>query len=239
MKKLSRALVVIILLYACSTESVRFNNLATITKNKDAIKADGFDTAIFTVKFNVDSDINLIKANAHIINGRFLDSDSNELEIQPSKDPDGIIRANIGVISTTIDDSLKVIFNINEFKTTSKLSSINSVPSTIKLKASAFSVANSFESEIEINGELLNSEGKKASNGYQVIINDSFEDGSAVNGLFREASLVSNNGQISFIYSPGPVNPDQFISLRATILDEGGSTIGATNQIQIYITNND
>ncbi|MCD2258839.1 hypothetical protein [Psychroserpens luteolus] len=239
MKKLSKALLAIIFVYACSTETVRFNDLAIVTKNKEVIKADGFDSAVFTVRFNAGSDINLINANAQIINGRFIDSNTNELEIQPVKDPDGVIRANIGVISTTIVDSLKVIFNINEFKTISKLSSIKSVPATISLQASAFSVANSFESEIEITGTILNSEGKKASNGYQIIISDTFENGIAVNGLFRDTSLVTNNGQISFIYSPGPVNPDQFINLTATIIDDEGLPIGITNQIQIYVTNND
>lgn len=237
MKKLSKALVMIVFVIACSTETVQFNDLAIVTKNKEAIKADGFDTAIFIVTFNTESDIKLINAQAQIVNGRFVDSDSNELKIQPIKDPDGIIVARIGVISTTIVDSLKVIFNVNEFKTISKLSSIKSVPATIDLQASAFSVANSFDSEIEVTGTISNSEGKKASDGYRVIINDTFENGMAVNGLFRETSLVTNNGQVSFIYSPGPVNPDQFINLTVTILDEGGSTIGVANQIKIYVTN--
>lgn len=239
MKKFSKTLVMIVFVFGCSTESIQFNDLAIVTKNKEAIKADGFDTAVFSLKFNAESDIELINAKAQIINGRFIDSDSNELKIQPVKDPDGIIRANIGVISTTIVDSLKVVFNVNEFKFLSKLSSIKSVPATINLQASAFSVANSFDSEIVVTGTILNSEGKKASNGYRVIINDTFENGMVVNGLFRETSLVTNNGQVSFIYSPGPVNPDQFINLTVTILDERGSTIGVTNQIKIYITNND
>ncbi len=239
MKKLIYTLFVIVFVFACSTEDIRFNDLAIITKNKDVIKADGFDSAIFTVRFNTESNINLINAKAQIVNGRFVDSETNELKIEPIKDPDGVIRANIGVISSTIVDSLQVIFNINEFKTISKLGSVKSVPATINLQASAFSVPNNFDDEISITGIILNIEGKKASNGYQVVINDTFENGAAVNGLFRETSLVTNNGQVSFIYSPGPVNPEQFINLTATVLDEEGSPMGIMNQIQIYITNND
>lgn len=239
MKRKSIALLLIVSVLSCSTETIRFDSLAIITPNKESIKADGFDSAVFRIQFDDDSDIALIKAKAQIVNGKFADSETNELTIQPIKDPNGIIRADVIVTSTTIVDSLKVTFNINEYKTNAALNSIRSVPSSINLQASAFSVANSFESEISITGSIQNEEGRKASNGYQIVIYDTFNDGTAVNGLIRNASLVSNNGQISFIYSPGPVEADQFLTIAATVLDENGIPIGVTNQIQVYITNND
>ena len=224
---------------ACTEEDVRFNDLAKIVPSKNTIIADGADTATFIIEFNQDSNIELIDANVRVVNGSFTDSDSNEKMIEPIKDPDGVIRANIGVVSSTIVDSLKIIVNVNEFKTSSSIPNVTSEPSTMSLSASGFSVANSFESEITITGTVLNSQGKKASNGFQVLIEDTFADGSAVNGLFRNESLRTSNGQISFIYSPGPVIPEQFINLKATVLDPTSGVTTIMNSIQIYVTTND
>lgn len=236
MKKLNTILI-LISAFACTTETVRFNDLATIRINKNTIVANGFDTATFILEFNNNnSNIDLVKANAEIVNGKFADSESKELTIKPIKDPDGIIRANVDVVSTTVADTLKVIFNINEFKTISKLATTKSIPASINLKASAFSVANSFDSEIKITGTVLNSDGKKVSNGYKVVVNDSYQNGNAVNGLLRETSLTTNNGQISFIYSPGSVNPEQFINMSVIVLNEEGLLTEITNQIEIYVT---
>ncbi len=239
MKNLSKIVTVIVLMFACTEETIRFNDLVSITKNKEALVADGSDTAELILKFNDDANIDLIDASAEIFNGRFIDSENSTLAIEPTKNPDGVITAKVIVASTTIADSLKIIFSVNEFNTPIALGSILSVPDTINLQASAFSVSNSFDSEIQIVGNVLNNLGKKASNGYQIIVNDTFQNGTPVNGLYRETSLITNNGQISFIYSPGAVSPNQFINLEAIVLDQGGAPIGVANQIQIYITNND
>ena len=239
MKNKYIVLAIILSVYACTTENVRFNDLVSITKNKDTITANGFDTVIFDLTFNKDTNIDLIKAKAEIFNGRFIDSENNELTIEPIKDVNGVIKARIGIISTTIPNSILVTFTINGYKTIETIETIKSLPSTTSLDVSAFSVANSYQNEVTISGSVLSDIGKKASDGYQVLIQDTFEDGLPINGAYRESALITKNAAFSVIYSPGPIPSDQFINIKATVLDENGAVTEVINQIQLYITNTD
>lgn len=108
--------------------------------------------------------------------------------------------------------------------------------SSISLSASAFSVANTFESEIIVTGILRNSNGGGVTSGTRVVTRDIFaSDGAPVNGRYRSLQLSSNAASsISFVYSAGPIVPNQDI-LLVTMLDGDGSQTDVGDTLRIFV----
>lgn len=223
-------------LIGCTSE-IEFGDLLFIDGSRNFIIADNADTVTFILEFNEDAELDLINAKATVLNGTFKENNENELDIKPIKDIKGKIKANVVVQSTTEISDVKVEFNINEFITPFILRAVPSEPASISLIASAFNVHNNFDSEITLTGNLKNELGNKVSNGFSVRFEDTYEnDGTLVGGSYRESALVSSNGQISTIYSPGPVVANQYINLEAIILDENGNDTNIRETIKIFIT---
>ncbi|MFC4634082.1 hypothetical protein ACFO3O_09200 [Dokdonia ponticola] len=222
-------------LISCTSE-IDFGDLLSIRDSRDFITADNADTVTFVLEFNEDAEVELINAKATVINGAFQENNEDELDINPIKDINGKIGATVVLQSTTVVSDVKVEFNINEFITPFIITAIPSEPASISLQASAFNVDNNFDSEITLTGNLKNELGNKVSNGFSVRFEDTFENGTLVGGSYRESSLVSSNGLISTIYSPGPVTANQYINLEVIVLDENSNDTDITETIQIFIT---
>ncbi|WP_299110458.1 hypothetical protein [uncultured Winogradskyella sp.] len=239
MKKLSIIIVAILCTNACTKNEVSFNDLVEIRESRDFIIANAQDTITYVLKFNNEATISLIKAKAEVTNGIFIDNDENELVIEPIRNVEDEIEVIVQVRSTTRASPMEVEFNINEYKTRYIVTSQKSIPSNINIEASAFSVGNSYESEVTLTGSLSSEIGRKVSDGYQVVIKDTFEDGTPVNGVYRASALITNNGLISVVYSPGNISPNQFITIEAIVIDENGLETDIVNQLQLYITATD
>ncbi|MGV6832520.1 MAG: hypothetical protein ACWA5P_13280 [bacterium] len=235
MKKII-AIILVATILSCTEDRLNFIDLLSIDQSRDFIIADGSDTVTYILNFNRDAELSLIDAKATVTNGVFEDNNEDELDIEPIRDINDNIEARVVVKSTTAPSDVVVEFNINEFITKDSLTAVISEPATINLQASAFNVDNNFDSEISFTGNLRNENGAKVSNGFSVRFEDSFSDGSPVNGSYREEALSTSNGQVSTIYSPGPIAPDQFINMKVIVLDENGNDTAITAELEIYIT---
>lgn len=235
---MKKILFIVTLIMSC-TEEINLPDLAVIRQSKEFILADGSDTVMFIVEFNDEANISKISASAEVINGSFVSNDSSKLTIVPVKDIKNKILARINVKSTTVLAPTKVFFNINEYRTSIELEAQKSEVKNITISASAFSVDNNFDDEIKLTAKLTNENGKKVSNGYKVIFEDKLEDGSNINGSYRDESLDSNNGEVTTIYTPGIISASQNAILKVTVLDENGAKTSITDQIKLRITKKD
>lgn len=105
----------------------------------------------------------------------------------------------------------------------------------ISLTADGFAVPVNFLGELNLSAALSSKMGK-ATRGQQVRFIDSYEDGSPVEGSFRNTVAKSDDNSIAkTIYSPGPVSPNTYVYITATVLDDGGDETDISQTIKIFL----
>ncbi|MEL6811544.1 MAG: hypothetical protein AAFP76_09435 [Bacteroidota bacterium] len=224
-------------LMSCTKSEIKFSDLAEpIDFSKTTVIANGSDVVTGVVTFNEDADISKISAKLTGSNITISGAENNEKTLSPVRTSEGKIEAEFSLTSTNTFGDASLELNVNEYKETYSFEVIKSTVNSISIEPSAFSMLNNFQSEITIEGLLLNEEGKKASRGVVVEILDKLSDGSPANGELRAKQLTSNgDSKISFIYSAGLIDPNQFVTIEAVVLDENGEPSNLNTSIEIFI----
>ena len=237
MKRILLMFVVVFL--SCGEEDFSFNEVLLEIQPKPgevSLIADGVDERRFRMIFNPEATIANIKATAEVTNGIFSDNRENMLTLEPFKDADDRIVAFFSVKSTTVNKTVELVFNINDFFVKENIRSVASVPERIQIIPSAFTVQNTLASEITIEANLLNERNRKVSQGIKIKVFDELSDGSTVHGRFRNEQLTSNEeSKISFSYSPGEVTPNQDIILRLEAFDTNDVSLGVQEEVKIFV----
>jgi len=233
-------LLILLLITGCNKEEILFENLVKkVELSKASLKADGKDVLKVTLFFNIDAEISKISGKASINNAIFQESKTNKLDLKPIKTINNEIIAEFIITSTTLNSDHALVLNVNEFEKRFEIQSIKSVPASISLETSSFSVGEDFSDEIKLVATLKNEEEKSVSNGAKVVFMDLYDDGTSVNGVFRDEQLSSNNeSKTSAFYTPGIVSGNQFINIKAEVLDSLGNLSGIIDTKRIFITTN-
>ncbi|NQZ43603.1 MAG: hypothetical protein HRT65_04780 [Flavobacteriaceae bacterium] len=213
MKKTYSILLVALLLFSCSKEEVRFDDLVEQVFFPRAVEfmADGKSKIRIDIRFVEGTEVSSIKAVAKV-NRSFAvheGSDKEELTLEPEVATNGRILTGFTIVSTTRPGEFQIELEVNQYRRFYNLESIASPPSALSLSKSSNSVQAGYLGEVTIEGFITNAEGAKASQGVKAEVSDVLENGDPANGIFRALQLTSNGeSKISLVYSPGPVSMD-------------------------------
>jgi len=229
---------------SCEADKIVVDDIISrVTFSKTELVANGSDTSTITVYFRKEISKDKVMLDVEVDNGVFIESEEggNSLkDISPERNIDNELFVEINLKSTTINAPHNIEFKVGQFTKNENVQSSKSTPASISITSSSFSVQNNFESEIELEGIILNENGAKVSNGTKVIFSDFYADGSPVNGSFRNIKNTSNSeSKVSALYSPGIIVPNQFITLMVTVLDENNSSTNIQASIEIYVNEGD
>jgi len=242
MKKAFILILTLILLISCSKEEVTFDDLVEHVFFPSVIdfKADGKSTIEVDVRFTKDAELSKIKATAKL-NKLFAihkDESSEEISLSPEIDVNGRIRGEFTIVSTTRPGNFLVELEVNQYRKFYKLESSISLPESITLSASSNFVQSNYQGEVIIEGQILNSEGEKASQGVKVEVIDLLDDGTSASGIFRSEQLSSNSdSKVSMVYTPGFLSSNQFVTIHVELIDIDGNLLGISDSIQIFAIN--
>lgn len=238
--------IIIIIIFICLVgcerdEPISFSEVAEVvldtTNNKlsDFI-ADGTSKLDFAIKFNQDAKLEDINAKVNIVNASFDESEGSELILSPKSRQNGVISAEFTIVAPTKVDTIVVDVDINSFVFRRKFSPKISEPASLKLSKSANSVLTNYKGEVTIEGFLANAKGTKVSNGFKVVLSDFLNDGTPLNGSYRNEKLSSgSDSKISAIYTPPNVEPNQFFTIQADVLNAENQALGINSTIKIYL----
>lgn len=230
----------LLILSCTSEEEVNFDDLVEdvlLSSRGNTLIADGADVLAGLVVFKEDAVIEKINAKVTLLNATFESSEVDELTLTPEQLPSGAIVADFKAITTTIPGRVRVLVNVNGYTNRdSTWVARPSQPASISLASSASSALNDFLGEVTLEGNIRNENGRKVSNGIQVKFTDILSDGSPAEGVFRAESLVTGpESKVSAIYSPGLIEPDQFVTIIAELFDRDGAPLGITSEVEIYV----
>lgn len=225
-------------------ETIVVTDLIRELRASDMIfEADGSSIIEVTAVLNKDADNDKRTVEFVTSSGSFKDGVNGKIQ-QKAELINGELIAKVILIAPMQPGEIKVNAQVllndlrDEYVSELTITATTSSPDKIDLSADGFSVLNNFQSEIELTGVLLNGT-KKVSLETVVTLKDYFEDGTAVNGSFRNEMLESDiNSKVRATYSPGQVTPDQFIIIQATVLDTNGNPTLLQDEIKIYVRSN-
>lgn len=231
-------LLLFVILFVCSCEKeTSFDDIITkIELSKNELVANGLDTLSIKISFSDDAILDKTKLSISASNGVFTDSMKDIIELSPKQDALGRVFAEAVLQSTTKVSNHDLKFELLPFEKSMQVVSVRSEPSSIKLISNSFSVGNNFTSEVLLEGAITNSNGQKVSDGVRVEFFDEYIDGTEVNGLFRNSKLMSGgDSKVSSIYTPGVIEADQNIIIKAIIVDGSGNPIGIEDSVEIFV----
>ncbi len=225
---------------ASCRESVTTDDLIIDLKTPDTLEADGGTTVNFSVDLNNDLDIRNVLFK--VDKGSFPDNkDSDSIVVvaeKIDKQLKAIAQFKAPASEGTINVSAEVVIpdRKGEFVKSRSITATRSVVKTIDLTANSFSVYNNFDGEITLTGKLSNSNHKGVSIGNKVKLEDVSSGYQPLNGSFRNTNLSSDaSSQVSAIYSPGWINPDQSIFIIMTVLDNSGMKTSIADTLKIAV----
>ena len=213
------------------------------------LAADGSSTLDIKLTLNKEAHLESANINAELSIGKFKSSGTKNAIIKPKfvfidqeGEQDNEKRQVVATDQIIAPDSLgpmKLNFEIQGYRTEEiELNLVKSKASKIELNSSAFSVKADFGSEVTISGILKNEVGKKVTVGHEVRIRQYLENGDEFEGHFRSIQLISNSkSSISFVYTPGKIEPNQTITLVVEVYDNDLLT-EATDSIEIFVAPN-
>lgn len=234
------------LIISCKKETITagniFNSLESDTHN---IIADGTSTVEITAKLNKLGDKSLRTIDFETDMGVFIETGNNKITRKAETNTSDEIEVKVILLAPTTPGKITVSAQVevedlkDRYIQTTSLEATRSVAANLALRTNGFSVQNNFGSELRIEGVLTNSDGNKVSNGVKVRVYDTDEANNLLSGSFRDASLTSGtDSQISAIYSPGMIAADQFIYLKAVVLDENEQPVDIKDSVKVYIRTN-
>lgn len=229
------------MVYSCKDEQLTIESMITdLEISPQEIYAD--TKTEITVKAILNSKLDKRNVIFKTSNGVFSKNNENEIIVEASFS-DSILSATTVIKPLANPTDLKISAQIeltdlkDVFVKEKTVSVLSSEPSSIKIFSNSFSVENSFGNEIEITGILRNNNGKGVSQGHNVEIKCFDNNYNEFQGYFRNSNLSSNsNSEISTTYSPGLVEPNQFIYLIATVIDKNQNNTNIKDTIKVYIT---
>ncbi|WP_149304174.1 hypothetical protein [Pareuzebyella sediminis] len=235
-------LTILTVFLSCGDEELSFNEVVLgifPRPGETFLVADGVDERRYTMVFNSDAKIENIKASGEVTNGVFSDNDMDTFTLKPFKDSNNQIVAIFTIRSTTVNKTVELVFNVNDYFIKENIRSDPSLPDRIQITPNALTVRNSFASEITVEANLLNERNRKVSQGVKVKVFDELTNGTPVNGRFRNAQLTLNEeSKVSFSYSPGEITPNQDIILRLEAYNLNDESLGVEEEIKIFVLPN-
>lgn len=241
MKKLLLLSFLTTLLSCSNDEPTNFDDLVSdvILTGVQNFIADGSSKIQGEINFNPDASITDIDAKIILTNATFENSTESTLSLTPEILPNGRVRAEFTIVSTTRAGDYSIEVNINQYRRKFNLEAGVSSPEAISLTKSANSVEVNFVGEVTFEGTLKNFENRKVSQGVKVRFSDFLSNGNPAEGIYRAESLISNSdSKVSVVYSPGVITPNQFITIIVEILDENNNSIGISSSTEIFGLNN-
>lgn len=235
---------VLLVLFSCKKQNPAIGELIkNYTFSTHQLDADGSSLVNISVKINPAADLTKRGIIFSASRGEFIGGTDGKLSKKAEIEGDSLIAraqykapSKAGIVKITIKMDLPA--ETQEYKVTDSIVIADSRPDTIAVKTSAFSVMINFASEITVTGTLLNTQRKGVSTGYQVIFSDHYEDGTDVNGKFREQQVFTGStSTVSAIYSPGFVAPGKGIWLVGAMAGAPSASV-KRDSVLIYSTQN-
>ncbi len=231
--------------FSCKKKPVSIDKVIESLKiTPQQIDADGTSIAVIEVEINPKADATKRTVIFSATSGNF-ENGTNSTISEKAKFENNKLIARVRYKATSKSGSVIITAKMDlpeqptDYQKSDSLRLNDSKPDTIFLKASALGVMINFGNEITITGVLQNIKRKNVSAEKTVEIDDYYENGLPVNGSFREKQLTTtNNSTISFIYSPGFVQVNKKIWLKATLINEDGSPSKIKDSILIHTIQN-
>lgn len=222
--------------YSC-TDKVQFVDLVLSKKlSQTVVVADGKSATELELVLNRKADTDLSAVELELSKGTFESTGNDTYTFKPSRTKDGEIKAKANIISPLTPGKVLLYITVQGFKDSLEFEATRSISNSIDLQASSFSVQANFGNEIEITGTLRNLSGDKVSLGMEVVIKEFLENGSQFSGFRRKESLKSDkNSAVSIIYTPGNIEPNQTITLKAFVLSEDLDTTAINDELSIFV----
>ncbi|MCX2451404.1 hypothetical protein OQX61_08985 [Pedobacter sp. PLR] len=245
MKNLSVLVLLLLLFNSCKKEKVISTDLIRSLKvSATEVPADGSSTLYVTAEINEDSDpdrrIVVFTSN----NGSFGEKGDSTISQKAIFEGEKLIsrvqfKAPISTGTITIKARVDLSNEKRDFTKMVSVQALSSIPDKLTLTASSFSVMVKYGNEISIIGQLVNNSNKFVSKGNKVIFSDSYEDGTPVNGFYRQLQLSSNaSSNVSATYTPGEIGVGKRIWLKCHLLDENGRNTTIKDSILIHTISN-
>lgn len=230
----------------CKEEVITVDNIFdSLETDKINILADGTTTVLVTAVLNKNGDENLRTINFEADRGIFVETGKNQISKKAEVNTEEQVEAKVVLVAPTTTGPLEIraqveLDNLKDRYIQKAIIDVSeSMASDIQLTTSSFSVAVNFGSDIDITGVIKNSDGNQVSDGVEVRIYDTDVFNNPLSGSFRQKNLVtSGDSKISAIYSPGTISADQFVYVKAEVLDENKQGIGIRDSVRIYVRNN-
>ncbi len=231
-------------LFGCTIDVDTTDYIQDVVVSPSSVKADGTTIIEIRTILNPDLDKRVVQINAD--KGVFQNSDKpNAITVTAEKVNDTLVAiarlkapSSIGTITITVQPDIADLEGKFVVQRTVTVGTSDAV--SIDLTANAFSVHNNFDGEMEVTGLLKNSEGNGVIKGVVVAIEDYDLNFEPLEGELRNSNLTTgNDSKVFTLYTPGQIEPDQFIYLIGSILDEDGNKTSYADTLRIFVTKKD
>lgn len=206
---------------------------------KQTINADGSTLVDITAEVNPDADENRRTVIFSAGSGSFVGGTDSTISKKATFEA-GILIARVrykapltpGLV--TIRAKVDLSNEKTDYIQSDTIRVLDSKPAKIQLSASAFAVKINFANEVTITGLLSNNEGKFVSLGNKVVFTDAYDDGSPVNGQFRQLQNSSDaSSGVSVSYTPGNILSGRKINIACEVLNKTGNKTGIKDIVQL------
>lgn len=246
MKNRITYILITLFIASCGKEEIVADNIfVALTPSQNEVTADGSSTITIKAFLHPDGDESLRTINFKVDKGVFVESGTNELtkaaEINPadSVEAEVVLRAPSSPGTITVSAQVVLKDLKDRYIKTTTIQANESVVSTLDLTSSSISVVNNFGSEVTITGSLKNSAGANASSGVTVIMYDTDASNNLLSGNFRNQVYTSGgDSKVSVLYSPGSIASDQFVYVKAEVIDENMNPVGIKDSVRLYVRTN-
>ncbi|MCF2494297.1 hypothetical protein [Dyadobacter chenhuakuii] len=212
---------------------------------KESVLADGSTKLSISVLLDNSADLDKRNIVFTASNGDFING-KDHIIVKKAEFEAGQLVARTEYIVPNTDG--KIVFTakpeaqsqFKDFLVKDSITLLQSVPKSIKLTTSSFSVETGFGSDVLITGKLSNDNNSGVSKNYKVVFEDMLTDGSDISGRFRQQSLsVDSNSQVSTIYSPGYVAAGTEVKVICYLLDDQENKTQISDFVIINVISNE
>jgi hypothetical protein len=218
--------------FACKKVSIGTEEVInSLVLSPTTVQADGSSVIDVAVKINSNAEASKRKVVLETSSGSFTANNQKTITVDALYENSELVaRTTIkapnspGNLVVTARPETRTAYN--DFIIKDSVQVGPSVPNSISLSASAFSVLTGYQNDVQITGILKNQNGKNVSAGIKVLFEDIYPNGTPVGGRFRQVQNSSNESStVSAFYAPGYIAPGTNFFVRATVLNStGGST---------------
>jgi hypothetical protein len=220
-------------------EDVSTHDVIEIRSSEVELSADGSSTAVITALIPEaalpEKRIVTFKTTVGLLEDSIGETRSKKLSLKADRHIGDHWVATTRYTSGLDAEDIQIYASIEGKVDSTRIILKPAMASKIQLASDAFAVAIGYVSEINLVASLSSATGK-ASKGHKVKFIDTYENGTPVNGSFRNLQVYSDdNSQVKATYSPGPVASGTYVTLKAIVLDSSGTETDVQSSIKIYL----